>query len=157
LKLDGDSIGQLVSASFFGGLVGSLSWGVVADHIGRRTNAFSFLAAAALIIFYLTVPMDVGERRVAIFCYGFFVAASVIWGPWLAELYPTHLRSTAASLFNYGRIVSFAAPPITAAVSSGIGLPMTMAIGAPCFLLSAFFWLRLPETLEKRRAAASNS
>jgi MFS family permease len=155
LKFDGDAVGQLVSATFFGGLVGSISWGLIADRLGRRANAFSFLAAAALIILYLTIPMDVGARRIMIFFYGFFVAASVIWGPWLAELYPTHLRSTAASLFNYGRIVSFAAPPITAALSTSMGLPLTMAIGAPCFVLAAIVWLRLPETLEPRRAPAA--
>jgi MFS family permease len=154
LKFDGDAIGQLVSATFFGGLIGSISWGLIADRLGRRANAVSFFVAAALIIFYLTVPMDVGARRIAIFFYGFFVSASVIWGPWLAELYPTHLRSTAASLFNYGRIVSFAAPPITAALSTSMGLPLTMAIGAPCFVLAAIVWLRLPETLEPRRAAS---
>jgi MFS family permease len=155
LKFDGDAIGQLVSATFLGGLIGSITWGLVADRLGRRANAVSFFVAAALIIFYLAVPMGVDARRVAIFFYGFFVSASVIWGPWLAELYPTHLRSTAASLFNYGRIFSFAAPPITAALSSGIGLPMTMAIGAPCFILAALVWLRLPETLERKKAAAA--
>jgi hypothetical protein len=28
-----------------------------------------------------------------------------------------------------------------------------MAIGAPCFLLAAFVWLRLPETLERKSKA----
>jgi MFS family permease len=153
LGLDGDAVGKLVSATFFGGLIGSISWGIFADRLGRRINAFSYFAAAAIIILYLSVPMDVGARRIAIFFLGFFVSASVIWGPWLAELYPTHLRSTAASLFNYGRIVSFAAPPLTAALSTSIGLPLTMALGAPCFLLAALVWLRLPETLEPRKKA----
>ncbi len=154
LRLDGDAIGQLVSATFLGGLIGSISWGMIADRIGRRGNAIGFIVAAALIILYLTIPMDVGTRRIAIFFYGFFVSVSVIWGPWLAELYPTHLRSTAASLFNYGRIVSFAAPPLTAVLSTKIGLPATMAIGAPCFILAAIVWWRLPETLERRATPA---
>jgi MFS family permease len=150
LALSGDAIGRLVAATFLGGLVGSLSWGVFADRFGRKVNLIGFVAAAALIILYLTVPMSVGARQVAIFAYGFFVSASVIWGPWLAELYPTHLRATAASLFNYGRIVSFAAPPLTAALSAEIGLTSTMLIGAPIFLIAAFVWSRLPETLEKK-------
>jgi MFS family permease len=127
---------------------------MIADRVGRRGNAISFIVAAAIIVLYLTIPMDVGMRRIAIFFYGFFVSASVIWGPWLAEMYPTHLRSTAASLFNYGRIVSFAAPPLTAALSVKIGLPTTMAIGAPCFILAAIVWWRLPETLARRSVEA---
>jgi MFS family permease len=150
LALDGGAIGRLVAASFLGGLVGSLAWGIVADRMGRKLNALGFLAAAALILVYLNVPMTVGTRQVAIFAYGFFVSASVIWGPWLAELYPTHLRATAGSLFNYGRIVSFAAPPLTAALSAEIGLAPTMMIGAPIFLIAAFVWSRLPETLIKK-------
>jgi MFS family permease len=120
--------------------------------MGRRSNAFSLFVAAGIICLYLAVPMSVGARWLAIFAYGFFVSASVIWGPWLAELYPTHLRSTAASLFNYGRIFSFAGPPLTAALSTNIGLPLTMALGAPIFILVAIVWLRLPETLEKKKA-----
>jgi MFS family permease len=155
LGLGGDAIGKLVSAAFIGGLIGSLSWGLVADRLGRRANAFSFFVVAAIICLYLTVPLGVGTRWFAIFAFGFFVSASVIWGPWLAELYPTHLRSTAASLFNYGRIISFAAPPLTAALSTSIGLPGTMAIGAPIFIVAALVWLRLPETLEKKQPAAA--
>jgi MFS family permease len=154
LGLSGDAIGKLVSATFLGGLVGSLSWGIIADRMGRRANAFSFLVAAGLICLYLAIPMNVETRWFAIFAYGFFVSASVIWGPWLAEMYPTHLRSTAASLFNYGRIISFAAPPLTAALSLSVGLPWTMALGAPIFIVAAIVWLKLPETLEKKQPHA---
>jgi len=150
LALSGNDIGAIVSATFFGGLTGSLAWGFIADRLGRRFEAIGFAFAAALIIFYLAVPMEVGYRQVAAFAYGFFVSASVIWGPWLAELYPTHLRATAGSLFNYGRIFSFAAPPLTAALSVNIGLPLTMALGAPAFLLAMLLWYRLPETLDRR-------
>jgi hypothetical protein len=97
--------------------------------------------------------MGVGARAFVIFLYGVCVSASVIWGPWLSELYPTHLRSTAGSLFNYGRIFSFAAPPLTAALSEVIGLPMTMALGAPLFVIAMLIWTRLPETLARKTAA----
>ena len=150
LGLSGDAIGAIIGATFFGALVGSLGWGLVADRMGRRFEAIGFVGAAALIILYLTVPMGIVARQVAAFTYGLFFSSSVIWGPWLAELYPTHLRSTAGSLFNYGRIFSFAAPPLTAALSASIGLPMTMALGAPAFLIATILWLKLPETLARR-------
>jgi MFS family permease len=150
LHLTGDSIGAIVGALFFGALVGSFGWGLVADRLGRRFEAIGFLGAAVIIVFYLVVPLTVGQRQIAIFLYGLCYSSSVVWGPWLAELYPTHLRATAGSLFNYGRIFSFAAPPLTAALSAGIGLPLTMAIGAPVFVAAAFIWSRLPETLARR-------
>lgn len=151
LTLDGDSIGRLVAANFAGALTGSIVWGLVADRLGRRTNLVGFLTGAAIIVAYVTLPLSFTVREIAIFGVGFFTSSSVIWGPWLAELYPTHLRATAASLFNYGRIFSFAAPPLTAAISTQIGLPLTMALGGPVFLLSALAWSRLPETLDRRR------
>jgi MFS family permease len=155
LGLSGDAIGSIVAATFMGGLVGSIAWGLFADRFGRRMNAFSFLAAAGLVVVYLNVPMDVTARQVLAFGYGFFVASSVIWGPWLAELYPTHLRATAASLFHYGRIFSFAVPPLTAALSVSIGLPLTMLLAAPAFVVAGIVWLRLPETLVAKDKAAA--
>jgi len=155
LGFNGDGVGAVISATFFGSLVGSLAWGLIADRMGRRFDAISFVGAAALIVIYLTVPLGIGLRQVAAFVYGFFFSASVIWGPWLAELYPTHLRSTAGSLFNYGRIFSFLAPPLTAALSGTIGLPATMALGAPAFLLAALLWARLPETLSREPARSA--
>jgi MFS family permease len=152
LGLSGDSIGAIVGTLFFGNITGSLAWGFVADRAGRRFEAFGFLGAAVLIVVYLAVPMDLFARQMAAFAYGFFNSCSVIWGPWLAELYPTHLRTTAGSLFNYGRLFSFAAPPLTAAVSVHIGLPLTMALGAPAFLIAMLLWRRLPETLARRVA-----
>jgi MFS family permease len=152
LGLDGEAVGTIVTATFAGGIVGSIGWGLIADRLGRKFGALGFLMAAALIVLYLSVPMSVGMRVVVIFLYGVSVSASVIWGPWLSELYPTHLRSTAGSLFNYGRIFSFAAPPLTAALSGVIGLPLTMALGAPLFVVAMLLWSRLPETLERKTA-----
>jgi MFS family permease len=152
LGLGGDAVGTIVTATFFGGIVGSIGWGLIADRLGRKFGAVGFLLGAVSIIIYLSVPMGVGMRAFVIFLYGVSISASVIWGPWLSELYPTHLRSTAGSLFNYGRIFSFAAPPLTAALSGVIGLPMTMALGAPLFIVAMLIWMRLPETLKEKTA-----
>ena len=78
----------------------------------------------------------------------------MVWGPWLAELYPQHLKSTAASIFNWGRIVSFFAPIITGLFAEVFGLAATMTIASAVFSIAALIWLRLPETLHRREAKA---
>ena len=57
------------------------------------------------------------------------------------------LRSTAASIYNWGRIVSFTAPLITAQIAGKLGLGAAMATAAVSFLLAAMIWFSLPETV----------
>ena len=70
--------------------------------------------------------------------------------PWLAELYPPHLRSTAASLYHWGRIFSFFAPLLTAALVQRHGFASSMQLASVCFVVAALIWLRLPETVRRR-------
>jgi MFS family permease len=60
------------------------------------------------------VPLPIRLLELTGFTYGLMLSCSAIWGPWLSELYPPHLRSTAASIFNWGRVISMTAPMITA-------------------------------------------
>ncbi len=148
-------IGHLVEAQFVGNILGGFFWGWTGDRIGRRFGALGFFLAALSIIFYQTVPsyrlllMSIG------FIYGFALSASVVWGPWLAELYPPHLRSTAASIFNWGRLVSFFAPLITGTLAGAFGLQAAMLTGSIAFTVAAIIWLRLPETLSSRHKLAA--
>ena len=95
------------------------------------------------------MPTDIVLLRVIGLVYGGTLCASVIWGPWLAELYPPHLRSTAASIFNWGRVISFFAPLITATLAGSVGLPVAMASASIAFGLAALIWLSQPETLDR--------
>ena len=143
--------GSLVAWQFAGNIVGGFAWGWLADRFGRRFNAIGFLIASVSIIAYLLVPTDLVLLRVIGLLYGGTLCASVIWGPWLAELYPPHLRSTAASIFNWGRVISFFAPLITATLAGSIGLPFAMASASLAFGLAALIWYSQPETLEDHR------
>ena len=145
----GADIGSAVGWQFLGAALGGFFWGWVGDRFGRRFAALGFVLAAVLVLVYLFAPLTVTTLEIVAFCYGLVLSSSVVWGPWLAELYPSHLRSTAASIFNWGRIISFIAPIVTAWLAHSVGLQGVMAIATPCFLVAALIWFSLPETLRK--------
>jgi len=143
-------IGHLVAAQFLGNIAGGFFWGWTADRYGRRFGALGFFVAAAAIGAYLSVPTRLPLLYVLGSIFGFALSSSVVWGPWLAELYPPHLKSTASSIFNWGRLVSFFAPLITGAMAARVGLRASMLVSSGVFTVAAFIWLRLPETLVRR-------
>ena len=153
--LGGEGIGGMIAWQGTGGLLGGFIWGWVADRFGRRINAVGFVVAAALIIIYLRAPNDPLLLQGLGFAYGFVISAGVAWGVYFAELYPAHLRSTAASIFHWGRAISFFAPAVTAAVAESAGLTTGMALAAGLYLVAAGVWWRLPETLHRQPKAAS--
>ncbi len=147
---DADS-NTIMGWMYAGSIAGGFFWGWVGDRFGRRASALGFFLTAGLILFFLFVPFGVGGQSLVAFLYGSALGCSVVWGPWLAELYPQHLRSTAASIFNWGRVVSFIAPPLTGFIAQRFGLAYTMTLGSVVFCVAAVIWLRLPETLNRQR------
>ena len=143
-------VGDVLGWQFIGAAAGGLIWGWISDHCGRRSAATGFILAAAIIPVYLFVPMPVTLLEVTGFAYGVMLSCSAIWGPWLSELYPPHLRSTAASIFNWGRVISMTAPLITAPLAERFGLAPVMSLASVSFLAAAAIWLSLPETVNKR-------
>ena len=150
--LTAPAIGALIAWQFTASIVGGFFWGWFSDRYGRRINAIGFVLGAGAIAMYLTLPPASGYILAAAVAYGFFISSSLIWGPWIAELYPSRLRSTAASIFNWGRVISFFAPLITAAVAEAFGLAIGMMLAAAGFIGAAAVWRLLPETLVRERA-----
>jgi MFS family permease len=144
-------IGDVLGWQFIGAAVGGLLWGWISDRFGRRSGAIGFVIAAAVIPVYLFADLPVTLLEVTGFVYGVMLSASAIWGPWLSELYPPHLRSTAASVYNWGRVISMTAPLITAPMADAFGLASVMSLGSVSFLIAALIWFRLPETVEVYR------
>ena len=146
------AIGVSVSWMFAGSVIGGFFWGWIGDRFGRRAPAVGFFFAAALILVYLYAPIGPAALNIVAFGYGACLACSVVWGPWLSELYPAHLKSTAASIFNWGRIFSLFAPLLTGQIAEHFGLPTTMTLGSVVFSAAAIIWLSLPETLQRKTA-----
>jgi MFS family permease len=140
-----------VAWQFAGNVCGGFFWGWAADRFGRRFNAIGFLIAAVSIAIFLASPTNLPLLRGIGFIYGGTLCASVVWGPWLAELYPPHLKSTAASIFNWGRIISFFAPLITAGIANRFGMAAAMLSASLSFSVAACIWLMQRETLSTQK------
>lgn len=149
-------LGDILGWQFIGAALGGLAWGVLSDRHGRRGAAWGFVIAAAIIPVYLFAPMPLAMLQATGFLYGAMISSSSIWGPWLSELYPAHLRATAASIFNWGRVVSMTAPLLTGYLARSLGLAPVMCGASVSFLAAALIWLSLPETVarDQRRPAA---
>ena len=148
-RFDDADASTIMGWMYAGSIIGGFFWGWVGDRYGRRASASGFFLTAALILLFLFVPLGLIGQSTTAFLYGAALGCSVVWGPWLAELYPAHLRSTAASIFNWGRVVSFVAPLITGFVAERWGLTYTMTLASLVFTIAAMIWLRLPETLSR--------
>ncbi len=148
-----DLVGRLMTALHVGSMVGAILWGLFADRFGRRANALGFALAAVFIVLYLQSPPSATLYAIVGFAYGACMVASGIWGPYFAELYPDHLRATAASIFNWGRIVSLFGALLAGSVADAYGLRAIMYVGSATFAVAAVLWWTLPETLDRARPA----
>jgi len=132
-----------------GAFLGYISFGWIADRIGRRPAFTAFMIGAAIC-----VPLFAFGARskltllligplVGYFGHGYFS----VFGAMLAELFPTRIRATAQGFcYNFGRVASAAAPYTIGAAAATSGLAIPLASSAIFFGLGgALIWL-LPET-----------
>ena len=139
-------IGNIISAQFAGALIGGFFWGWFSDRYGRRPVGVGFALSAVAVFAYLTFAQSPLTFAVFGFGWGFAMTASVAWAPWISEMYPTRMRSSAMSIFNWGRIVSMTAPLITGEIAASFGLGTAMSLAIVGFAVGAVVWFLLPET-----------
>jgi MFS family permease len=134
--------------------LGYVTFGFVADAIGRKRTYVAYLLAAAAL-----VPMYAATRNpaallalgpvVAFFGTGYFSG----FGAVSAELFPTAIRATAQGLtYNLGRGVSALAPFVVGTLAAAWGLGAAFSLTSTAFLVAAVLWIWIPET--KGRALA---
>ena len=131
-----------------GAFFGYISFGLIADRIGRRpTFALYVVAAAALTPVYAhlrseTALLAMGPL-VGFFGTGFFS----LFGAMLSELYPTAVRAAGQSFcYNAGRLLSSLAPYAVGWLADQFGVGASLALNSAFFLLGAILIWTLPET-----------
>ena len=127
---------------------GYVSFGIIADAIGRRKTYVGYLIVAAVLVPIYAMTRDVRWLLVlgpflAFFGTGYFSG----FGAVSAELFPTPLRATAQGLtYNAGRALSALAPIIVGALATRIGLSSAFLVTSVAFVVAAVLWIWIPET-----------
>jgi MFS family permease len=132
-----------------GAFFGYISFGWIADRIGRRPAFTLFMIAAAIVVplfaFGARSPLTLLTLGplVGYFAHGYFS----LFGAMLAELFPTRIRASAQGFcYNTGRLASAAAPYAIGAAAAKHGLGFSIAADAIFFALGAVLIWLLPET-----------
>jgi MFS family permease len=130
---------------------GYVTFGFIADALGRKRSYVLYLVAAAVllplygIVRNPLVLLALGPF-VAFFGTGYFSG----FGPLTAELYPTSVRATAQGFtYNTGRLASAVAPFAVGSLAQARGFDLAFSITGIAFLLAAVAWTWIPETRGK--------
>lgn len=132
-----------------GAFFGYVTFGWIADRIGRRPAFTLFMIGAAAVVpvfaFGARSPLTlllIGPL-VGYFAHGYFS----LFGAMLAELFPTRIRASAQGFcYNAGRLASAGAPYAIGAAAATYGLGFSLAADAAFFALGAVLIWLLPET-----------
>ena len=133
---------------------GYVTFGYMADAIGRKRTYVTYLLVAAVLlplygILRIPVALLLLGPFVAFFGTGYFSGLGAL----VAELYPTAVRATAAGFcYNFGRIASAAAPFTVGSVAQSSGFGAAFTITGAAFLLAALAWVWIPETRNRELA-----
>jgi MFS family permease len=141
-----------------GAFCGYVSFGWMADRLGRRPAFLVYmLGAAALVPVYGKMPHWLGAYAetgllvigplVGFLGSGYFS----LFGAMLAELYPTAMRGAGQGFtYNSGRALSALAPYLVGAAADRSGFGTALALNSGFFLLGAALVFTLPETRRTR-------
>jgi MFS family permease len=143
------SLGWIIPVQI-GAYFGYLTFGFIADRIGRRRTFIMFMLAAAILVPVYgqmarnpTVLLLLGPV-LGYFGHGYFS----MFGSFIAELYPTAVRATAqGTSYNIGRMAGAIAPYTIGAVATlpGIGIGLALGVTSAFFLFAAVLIFALPD------------
>ena len=143
------SLGWIIPVQI-GAYFGYLTFGFIADRLGRRRTFILFmLVAATLVPIYgqmarsPVILMLLGPV-LGYFGHGYFS----LFGGFIAELFPTAVRATAqGTSYNIGRMAGAVAPYTIGAIATlpGIGIGLALGTTSAFFLLGAMLIFTLPD------------
>jgi MFS family permease len=139
-----------------GGVLGYLTFGFVADKLGRRPaySIYSVVMAVGLVMITLLWDEIVIYPYLILSCMflvGFGTGMFSGYGPLFSELFPTDIRNTAmGSAFNLARGVQFFTPVIIAAIAERYGLSGGISLAALFAILTGIWIWTFPETKGRR-------
>jgi MFS family permease len=154
-NLDIHSAWKWILPTQTGAFVGCLSFGFIADRIGRRPAFISFLVCAAVLVPIYGRLADYPTMLLALGPLLGFVGQGYfsLFGALLAELFPTAVRATGQGFtYNVGRALSASAPYTIGLLAKqpGIGIGLALGLTSAFFLLGAVLIMALPDTSGKR-------
>ena len=148
IGLSASTMSLFVIAMQVGMWFGYVTFGFVADAVGRRrTYVVYVLAASVLLPIYGAIraplPLLLLGPFVAFFGTGYFSG----FGALTAEIYPTSIRATAQGFtYNIGRVASAIAPYAVGSLAETRGFGPAFALTGLAFLLAGVAWIWIPET-----------
>ncbi len=136
-----------------GAFFGYLSFGVIADWLGRKPAFILYLLITAIVtpIYGLnatnqTLLLTLGPV-LGFFGSGYFG----IFGAMVSELFPQRIRATALGvIYNIGRAFSATAPWLVGAIAERKGVGSALGVTSLFLLAGAALMLTLPETRGKQ-------
>lgn len=153
--LSASAMSWFVIAMQVGMWFGYVSFGYIADAVGRKRAYVAFvLMASVLLPLYGSLREPVAllflGPAVAFFGTGYYSG----FGAVIAELYPTSIRATAAGVgYNVGRIASAAAPFVVGSMAGTRGFGAAFAVTGAAFFLAALAWFGIPNTGNRELAS----
>jgi MFS family permease len=133
-----------------GAYLGYLTFGFIADRLGRRRTFVLFMVAAATLVLiygrmgaYPTVLLVLGPI-LGYFGHGYFS----MFGSFVAELFPTAVRGTGqGTSYNVGRMAGAVAPYTIGALATlpGVGIGLALGTTSAFFMLAAALVFTLPD------------
>jgi MFS family permease len=144
VKSSGWIIPMMIGAFF-----GYLSFGFMADRLGRKPAFIFYMIAAAILV---PIYGQMARNEIVLMVMGPFLGFFgsgyfSLFGAMLAELFPTKVRATGQGFaYNAGRAASALAPFVVGGLADVYGIGSALALTSAFFLIGAGMVLLLPET-----------
>ena len=143
------SLGWIVPVQI-GAYLGYLTFGFIADEIGRRRTFVLFMLAAAILV---PIYGQMARSPLILLLLGPFLGYVghgylSMFGSFIAELFPTSVRATGqGTSFSLGRLVGGLAPFVIGYLGAlpGIGIGLALGVTSGFFLLAALLVFTLPD------------